>query len=64
MTELHAFTTTVVPDIDRPGRWRWSVLADAKVRDNSLWSFSSRVEAQATPNRFVAKLNITWQPNH
>jgi hypothetical protein len=63
MTEPHTFTTTVVPDIGRPGRWRWTVFEYQKTRDKSLWSFSSRSEAQADADQFVAKLDATWAIN-
>jgi hypothetical protein len=63
MTEPHAFTTAVVPNFDQRGRWRWSVFEDGKIRDKSLWSFSSRREAQADADQFVAKLDATWATN-
>jgi hypothetical protein len=63
MAESPAFTSTVTADADRPGRWRWSVFEDKKIRDRSLWSFPTRYEAQVDADRFVAKLNLTWHPD-
>jgi hypothetical protein len=61
MAETHEFTTAVESDFDRPGRFRWSVSEDRKVRDKSLFSFATRREAQADVDRFVEKLNVTWR---
>jgi hypothetical protein len=60
MTEIHDFTSAVAVDVDRPGRWRWSVFEDKKIRDKSLWSFATRHEAQADADKFVEKLSCTW----
>jgi hypothetical protein len=60
MVENHAFTASVAPDADRPGRYRWSVHEDGKARDRSVYSFATKREAQADADRFVAKLNVTW----
>jgi hypothetical protein len=61
MAQSHDFTTAVEPDFDRPGRFRWSVSEDRKVRDKSLFSFATRREAQADADKFVEKLNVTWR---
>jgi hypothetical protein len=61
MADVREFTTAVEPDFDRPGRFRWSVSENGKVRDKSLFSFVTRREAQADANKFVEKLHATWQ---
>jgi hypothetical protein len=61
MAEIPAFTTAVAPDADRPGRYRWSVSEDRKLRDKSMYSFATKREAQADADMFVAKLNATWR---
>jgi len=59
--ELSAFTIYVSADADRPGRYRWTIYEMGKVRDKSLHSFTTRHEAQADAERFVAMLRDTWQ---
>jgi hypothetical protein len=61
MAEPNAFTVRVEPDFDRPGRYRWSVAEDGKVRDKSLFSFATKRETQADGDKFVEKLIATWQ---
>jgi hypothetical protein len=60
MAETHVFTIKVEPDVDRPGRYRWSISEGWKVRDKSLYSFATKREAQADAGAFVEKLNVTW----
>jgi len=61
MADIHAFTSAVMPDADRPGRYRWSVSEDRKPRDKSMYSFATKREAQADADMFIAKLNDTWR---
>jgi hypothetical protein len=63
MPENYAFTAAVTPDVDRPGRYRWSISVDRKLRDKSVYSFATKREAQADADKFVAKLNATWRDN-
>jgi hypothetical protein len=44
----HAFTIEVVQDARQPGRYRWSVAEDTKVRDTSFYSFATRREPKTT----------------
>jgi len=59
----HAFTIEVVQDARQPGRYRWSVAEDPKVRDTSFYSFATRREAQNDADRFVEKLRAIWPPH-
>ena len=61
MTEISAFKVSIGDDVDRPGRYRWDVSVDGKVRDKSVYSYESKREAQADADCFVQKLNITWR---
>jgi hypothetical protein len=63
MTENHSFTTAVAPDVQRPGRYRWNIWENHKVRDKSLYSFATRKEAQADADKFLGRLNAIW-PDH
>jgi hypothetical protein len=60
MTERIAFTTDIVKDIENPGRFRWNIYENKKVRDRSFYSFATRREAQNDAERFVRKLNSIW----
>jgi MOSC domain-containing protein YiiM len=61
MEEHSDYMLNVVPDADRPGRYRWRVVEVGKVRDQSTFSFATRREAQADGERFVEKLLATWR---
>jgi hypothetical protein len=61
MVEPPAYVIAVTKDIDRPGRYRWTLNAGAKVRDKSLYSFATKREAQADAAKFVVKLAATWK---
>jgi hypothetical protein len=63
MEEVHVFTIDVAQDARQPGRYRWSVSENMKVRDTSFYSFTTRQEAQADANKFVEKLKAIWQPH-
>jgi len=61
MAEDSAFTISVAQDALRPGRYRWSVSENRKVRDTSLFSFATKREAQADADKFVEKLTAIWR---
>ena len=63
MEEAHVFTIDVAQDARQPGRYRWSVSENMKVRDTSFYSFTTRQEAQADAKKFVEKLKAIWQPH-
>jgi hypothetical protein len=60
MSDLQDFKIKVEPDLDRAGRYRWSISEGGRARDKSLYSFATRREAQADADKFVEKLNATW----
>jgi hypothetical protein len=53
----HVLTIEIEPDVERPGRYRWKISDDRKLRDISLYSFATRREAHADAAKFVGKLN-------
>jgi hypothetical protein len=61
MPEIHEFKIKIEPDVDRAGRYRWNISEGGKVRDKSLYSYATKREAQADADKFVEKLNATWQ---
>jgi hypothetical protein len=61
MTENPLFTTAITADAQRPGRYRWNIRENARVRDKSLYSFATRREAQADADKFLGRLNAIWQ---
>ncbi len=63
MIENPTFTISVAPDAQRPGRYRWNISENSKVRDKSLYSFATRREAQADADKFVGKLDAIWRPH-
>jgi hypothetical protein len=63
MEEAHAFTIDVAQDARQRDRYRWSVSENMKVRDTSFYSFTTRREAEADPDKFVEKLKAIWQPH-
>ena len=64
MEEAHVFTIDVAQDARQPGRYRWCVSENTKVRDTSFYSFTTRREAQADADKFVEKLKAIWQPHY
>jgi hypothetical protein len=57
MAEAPVFTIDVAEDTARPGRYRWNVSENMKVRDKSLYSFRTKLEAQLDAVKFVLSLN-------
>jgi hypothetical protein len=55
-----AFSTRVLEDVARPGRYRWNIAQAGKVRDTSVYSFATKREAQSDADKFIEKLNATW----
>ena len=55
MEEAQVFTIDVAQDARQPGRYRWCVSENTKVRDRSFCSFTTRREAQADADKFVEK---------
>ena len=55
-----AFVIKIEPDIDRPGRYRWFILENGRMRDASVYSYATRREAQDDAHKFVQKLKDTW----
>jgi hypothetical protein len=55
------FSTRVLEDIERPGRYRWKISEAGRVRDTSIYSYATKREAQADADKFVEKLNATWR---
>jgi len=45
MEENHAFAIEVARDTRQPGRYRWSVSEDTKVRDTSFYSFATKARS-------------------
>jgi hypothetical protein len=60
MAEAPVFTTDVAEDTARPGRYRWNVSENMRVRDKSLYAFRTKREAQLDADKFVRGLNSTW----
>ncbi len=61
MAQHPAFTIDVAKDIGRPGRFRWSVYENMKMRDKSFYSFATKGEAQADADKFVQELDAIWR---
>lgn len=61
MTENHPYTIAVTPDTQRPGRYRWNISENEKVRDKSLYSFTTKRAAQLDADKFVRALDRIWQ---
>jgi hypothetical protein len=61
MTENPLFTTAITADAQRPGRYRWNIRENERVRDKSLYSVATRREAQADADKFLGRLNAIWQ---
>jgi hypothetical protein len=62
MAEAPALTINVAEDAARPGRYRWNVSENMKVRDKSLYSFRTKMEAQLDAIKFVLSLNGFRKP--
>jgi hypothetical protein len=62
MAEAPALTIDVAEDDARPGRYRWNVSENMKVRDKSLYSFGTKLEAQLDAVKFALSLNGLWPP--
>jgi hypothetical protein len=60
MAETHDFTIKIEPDFVQPGRYRWNISEDRKVRDKSLYSFATIRDAQADADKFLKELNAIW----
>jgi hypothetical protein len=63
MAEARALTIDVAEDDARPGRYRWNVSENMKVRDKSLYSFGTKLEAQLDAVKFALSLNGLWPPH-
>jgi hypothetical protein len=61
MAENSAYVAKVEPDPDRPGRYRWRIFENGRMRDASTYSFSTKREAKADADKFVEKLTATWR---
>ena len=60
MSTNSPFFTKVEQDADRPGRYRWFIFENGRMRDASVYSFATKREAQADADKFVQRLNDTW----
>ena len=60
MPESPPFVIRVEADIDRPGRYRWFIFENGRMRDASVYSYATKREAEADADKFVQKLNDTW----
>ena len=60
MAEAPVFTIDVAEDAARPGRYRWNVSENMRVRDKSLYSFRTKREARLDADKFVLGLNSIW----
>ena len=60
MSRGSPFIAKVEPDADRPGRYRWFIFENDRMRDASVYSFATKREAQADADKFVQRLNDTW----
>jgi hypothetical protein len=63
MGEAPALTVDVVEDDARPGRYRWNISENMKVRDKSLYSFGTKLEAQLDALIFGLTLNGLGPPH-
>ena len=61
MTQNPVFTTDVAKDIRNPGRYRWNIYENNKVRDKSFYSFATKREAQNDADKFLRKLDGIWR---
>jgi hypothetical protein len=61
MADAPKFRIDVAAAADRPGRYRWRIFEDLKLRDTSLHSFATKREAQIDADKFVARLNDIWK---
>jgi hypothetical protein len=61
MADAPKFRIYVAVDADRPGRYRWMIFEDLKLRDRSLHSPATKREAQIDADKFVARLNDIWK---
>ena len=64
MQEISPYTVHVRKDVNRPDRYRWDVYEIKKLRDSSMYSFTTKQEAQTDGELFVGKLMTTWQTPH
>jgi hypothetical protein len=62
IAEAHTYRIDIAKDADRPGRYRWRIFEDLKLRDQSLHSFATIREAQIDADKFVATLKDIWKP--
>jgi hypothetical protein len=60
MPESLPFVIRIEPDTDRPGRYRWFIFENGRMRDASVYSYATKREAQSDADKFVQKLNDTW----
>jgi hypothetical protein len=63
MAEAPVRTIDVAEDAAHPGRYRWSVSENMKVRDKSLYSFRTKREARLDAIKFVLTLNDLGPPH-
>jgi hypothetical protein len=61
MVDAPKFRIDVQADPDRPGRYRWRIFEDLKLRDKSLHSFATKREPQIDADKFVARLSDIWK---
>jgi len=61
MAEAPIFRIDITTDAARPGRYRWMIFQDLKLRDKSLHSFATKREAQIDADTFVTRLNDIWK---
>jgi hypothetical protein len=61
MAETLRLKIDIAKDADRPGRYRWRIFQDLKLRDQSLHSFATKREAKIDADKFVARLNDIWK---
>jgi hypothetical protein len=66
MTKNLMFTTIpeIARDVERPGRYRWSVSENMRLRKKSLYSFATRREAQADADKFVSHILMAAAGRH